>query len=44
MGNKEAELKQIVTEIGMGPMEDEYDIPAFIRRRADWKSGDKWVI
>lgn len=31
----EDELKKIVTEVGMGSLDDEYDIPAFIRRRAD---------
>lgn len=29
------DLKKIVSEVGMGSLDDEYDIPAFIRRRAD---------
>lgn len=29
------DLKKIVTEINMGEFDDEYDIPAFIRKRAD---------
>lgn len=31
----DAELKKIVSEIGISSMDDEYDIPAFIRKRAD---------
>ncbi|HBF11940.1 MAG TPA: cell division protein FtsZ [Deltaproteobacteria bacterium] len=30
-----ADLKKIATEVGMNDLDDEYDIPAFIRRRAD---------
>lgn len=32
---EENDLKRIVSEIGMSTMDDEYDVPAFIRRRAD---------
>lgn len=31
----DAELKKIVGEVGVNGLEDEYDIPAFIRKRAD---------
>ncbi|MBX7148852.1 cell division protein FtsZ [bacterium] len=34
-GRNENDLKKIAVELGMNNIDDEYDVPAFIRRRAD---------
>lgn len=33
--NRVGDIRQIASDMGVGKIEDEYDIPAFIRRRAD---------